>query len=239
MSLRGASVVRALPVSSLLIGSGLITASSLAYFSDEELPAFVIEKLPLPLEALWLFALKVHVVSAALALPGCIALSTVALLRLAPRAHRWVGRVTGAVVLLGLCPSGLYLSFFAKGGALATAGFVASGLVVLVAMVQAVRLARAKDFAAHRRAALHVLAQLSVAVSSRAMLVGLDALGFDAESAYLVSLWLPVVGSAVLVELICPRRRFTFNSTIGRRHEQSVVDPHHHLGDRGVSAAKA
>jgi hypothetical protein len=48
-------------------------------------------------------------------------------------------------------------------------------------MVQGVLAARRRDFASHERAMRHVVAQMSVAVSSRAMLLALDAIGFDPE----------------------------------------------------------
>jgi hypothetical protein len=102
-------------------------------------------------------------------------------------------------------PSGSYLALFAKGGAPATAGFLASGAIAAAAMVQAIREARARRFPAHRRFVLHVLAQLSVAVTSRAMLSGFDAVAFDPDRAYLIALWLPVAASAAAVELICWR----------------------------------
>lgn len=188
----------------LAAGSAFITAGSLDYFGAEQ-PAFVIEKLPLPWESVWLFALHLHVVAAALALPGCLLLVSRTVLRRAPRLHRYAGRVTGAVVLLALVPSGAYLSLFAKGGLPSTVGFLASGAIAALAMVQAVVTARARRFQEHRRCALHVLAQLSVAVTSRALLVGSAALALEPERAYLISLWLPVVASALAVELISRR----------------------------------
>lgn len=221
------TIGRGLVVVALLLGSAAITAGSLAYFDADELAPFVIEKLPLPWEEVWLGALKVHVVAAAFALPGCLFLLSTALLRRLPRVHRWVGRVTGTAVLFALAPSGFYLSVFAKGGAPATAGFMLSGLIVVVAMVQAVRLARAGKFAAHRHAALHVLGQLSVAVSSRAMLFGFDAFDVDPDLAYLVSLWVPVVGTAALVELIVRRPTLPF---LRRPHEAHPRGSHPDLG---------
>jgi|GEM_PF-453459 len=209
-----------------VLGSAVISWSSVAYFDDEELPAFVIEKLPLPLEDVWLLALQFHVVAAAIALPGCLALLSRRLLRAAPVAHRYLGRVVGLVVLCLLAPSGFYLSLFAKGGVAATAGFVLSGAIVVGAMVHGVRTARARDFVANRRAMAHVVAQLSVAVTSRAMLFALDATDTDPDLAYLVSLWLPVVGSALVVELLFPRAS---SSTVlasirsGGSHDARVV----------------
>jgi hypothetical protein len=187
------------------LGALIIGWASRVYFDGDELAPFVIEKLPLPHEDLWLAALKVHVVAAAFALPACLLLSLNAMLRF-PRAHRWLGRATGAVVLAALVPSGLYLSVYAKGGAPATVGFALSGLIVALATARGIGRARAKDHAGHRRCMLHVLAQLSVAVTSRALMQVLDVVGVDPEPAYLLALWAPVVASAGFVEVSLSRR---------------------------------
>jgi hypothetical protein len=205
--------LRTVWLSALALGSFFITRGSLDYFGAD-LPEFVIEKLPLPWEQVWLGALKVHVVAAALALPGCLLLMSRTVLVRAPRLHRWAGRVTAAVVLLALVPSGAYLALFAKGGAWSTLGFLASGAIVAASMILAIRDARARRFAAHRRQVLHVLAQLSVAVTSRAMLVGFDAVAFDPGRAYLIALWLPVAASAIAVELISRRNHVVANRAV-------------------------
>jgi hypothetical protein len=150
-------------------------------------------------------ALKVHVVAASFALPACLLLSLKRMLRF-PRTHRWLGRATGVVILAALVPSGLYLSLFAKGGAPSTIGFALSGLIVAWAMVWGVRRARARDYIGHRRAMLHVLAQLSVAVTSRSLLILLNAAGIDPDPAYLFALWAPVLAGVGFVEVVLVRR---------------------------------
>jgi uncharacterized membrane protein len=205
----------------LALGSIVITAGSLVYFG-EELAPFVLEKLPLPWENVYMLALRVHVVAAAICLPGCLILSSRYILGRAPRLHRWLGRVTGTLVLLALVPSGFYLSWFAKEGLPSTLGFLLSGTIVAVAMVNGVRTARARQFAAHRRWVFHVLAQLSVAVTSRAMLFAFDAAAVNERFAYIVSLWLPVLGSFWLVERLC-------TPTIRRNHETPVAARPSHL----------
>ncbi len=184
----------------MLAGSAFITATSLAYFDFETLPPFVIEKLPVRFEALWLFSLRVHVASAALAFPLCLALSTRFLQR-RRIAHRWLGRVAGTLVLFVLVPSGAVLAFDAKGGSWVMLGFLVSGAIVAWGIVSGVASARRRDLPAHRRAMRHVLGQMSVAVVSRAMIAGFDAAGVEPELAYLVGLWVPVVASALAVEL--------------------------------------
>jgi hypothetical protein len=188
----------------MLVGSALITAMSLPYFDFETLPAFVIEKLPLRFEALWLASLRVHVAAAALAFPGCLALMTRALQRRTVW-HRWIGRFTGVLVLFALVPSGVVLSFEAKGGRIVTAGFLLSAAIVAGATVAGVRAARRRDLVLHGRAMRHVVGQMSVAVVSRALIVGLDAAGISPDVAYVVALWGPVLASAAIVELMSRR----------------------------------
>jgi hypothetical protein len=188
----------------MLAGSAFISLVSLPYFDFGTLPPFVVEKLPLRFEALWLASLRIHVAAAALAFPLCLALMTRALQRRTVW-HRWLGRAAGYIVLFALVPSGTVLAFEAKGGRLVTAGFLLSAAIVAGAMISGVRAARRRDLILHARAMRHVLGQMSVAVVSRALIIGLDAAGVDPNVAYVAALWGPVLASAVVVELMSRR----------------------------------
>src|SRR5262249_25279318 len=142
-----------------------------------------LEKLPLRFERLWLGALHVHVAAALVSLPLCIVLMTRAIQRRAA-VHRWLGRLAGVLVLFALVPSGVVLAFDAKGGAGVTAGFLLSAAIVAWGMVRGVVAARRRDLTLHRRAMRHVFAQMTVAVTSRALLIALDAWGVDPALAY-------------------------------------------------------
>lgn len=192
----------------MLAGSALITTASLTYFDFETLPPFVIEKLPLRFESLWLASLRVHVASASLAFPLCLLLITRGLQR-RPGWHRWIGRFTGALVLVALVPSGTVLAFDAKGGTVVTVGFLLSAAIVAGCMTHGALAARRRDFILHRRAMRHVVGQMSVAVTSRALMLGLDSVGVDPDLAYVVALWGPVLGSALCAEVISSRSTFS------------------------------
>ena len=215
----------------LVLGSLAITASSAVYFDADEYAPFVMEKLelPLPNEARYIHALQLHVVAAAFALPACLLLLSRTVMRRVPRVHRWLGRLTGSVTVLALVPSGFYLSLFAKGGFVGTLGFMLSGAIVVVAMVMGVHAARAGRYAAHRRFVLHVVAQLAVAVVSRGMLFAADAARLDHDTAYLVSLWLPVLGCAAIVEWLAGPRHPSWRNHASlssrRRHPRAHVEP--------------
>jgi hypothetical protein len=69
-------------------------------------------------------------------------------------------------------------------------------------MARGVVTARRRDVASHRRAMRHVVGQMSVAVVSRALLLGFDAAGVDPDVAYVIALWGPVLASAAVVEVV-------------------------------------
>ncbi len=195
--IRGAP--RVLLLLAMAIGAALIAVSSLVYLDFDELPPFVIERLPVRFESLWLLSLRAHVFAATVAFPLSIVLMTRALQRRAVL-HRWLGRLASALVLGAVVPSGAVLAFEAKGGAFVTAGFLVSGALVAWFMVEGIRTARRRDLVAHRRAMMHVFAQMSVAVTSRALLLAFDVVGIDPDVAYVVALWGPVTVSAALAE---------------------------------------
>jgi len=188
----------------MLAGSALITATSLAYFDFETLPPFAVERLPERFASLWLGSLRVHVAAALVSLPLCLVLTTRALQRRAAW-HRWLGRLSGVLVLFALVPSGVVLALHAKGGAVVSAGFLLSAAIVAWAMARGIVNARRGDLVSHRRAMRHVIGQMSVAVVSRAMLLGFDFVGIDPDVAYVVALWGPVLASAAVVELFSAR----------------------------------
>jgi hypothetical protein len=122
-----------------------------------------------------------------------------------PAWHRFLGRVTGVLLLVTLVPTGVVLALDAKGGALVTAGFLLSGALVAGCTVVGVLSARRRDFTLHARMMRHVVAQMSVAVTSRVLIVVLDIVGMEPGVAYVVALWGPVLLSAAGAELVSVR----------------------------------
>lgn len=189
----------------MLSGSALMTWMSLPYFDFGRVPPFMLEKLPLAFERLWLTSLRIHVASALVALPLCL-LSMTRFLQRRPAWHRFVGRVTGVLLLVPMVPTGVVLAFDAKGGAFVSAGFLLSAAIVAGCTVAGVLAARRRDLTTHAHMMRHVVAQMSVAVTSRVLIVLLDVAGMEPDTAYVVALWGPVLLSAAVAELVSGRR---------------------------------
>lgn len=198
-------------------GAWLMLSASSSYLELGDGHPFFLEKLPLAHPKTWLVALYVHVPSALVALPACMLLLSTRVRMWWPRFHRWLGRATGALILCAVVPSGMYLAPFAQGGWITTLGFWLTGAIAFVAMLRSIQSARAKDMKAHRRFSAHVAAQLAVAVFSRFLLAGAELAGVYDEWVYVAALWAPVIGCAVVAELITRPR--SPSTSKGPRHE--------------------
>lgn len=201
-------------------GLWLMISASASYWELGDAHPFILEKLPLAQPALFRAALYVHVPSALLALPLCLLLLSQTLRRRYPRVHRWLGRITGLLVLLLVVPTGAYLALFAQGGWLTTFGFWLTGGITFVAMCRSIMSARAGQLVAHRRFSAHVVAQLSVAVVSRLLLIAAELGELYGEWTYLASLWVPVLACAWLAELVTSSPRRPHSK--GSRHDEMV-----------------
>lgn len=185
----------------LLLVVGLMWIASASYLELGRRHPFVLDKLPLTHPEWFLGALWVHVPSSLVALPACIGLTTIARRPALHGLHRWLGRLTGILVLFAVVPSGLVLSLYARGGLPSTVGFGLTGIIAFAAMVASVRAARRRRFREHRRYSLHVSAQLAVAVISRVMLAIAELNGAHGDGVYIAALWLPVLGGLVFAEV--------------------------------------
>jgi len=207
----------------MALGCWWMLSASSSYLELGREHPFFLEKLPLARPSLWLAALYAHVPSALFALPACLLLLVGAVRRRWPRFHRWLGRVTGLLILCVVVPTGVYLALFAQGGLVTAVGFWLTGALTFVAMLKSIQSARAKDFKGHRRFSAHVVAQLAVAVLSRFLLAGADMLDLYEPWVYVAALWVPVLGCALFAELLTGAR-LLFNSK-GSAHETLAATP--------------
>jgi uncharacterized membrane protein len=207
----------------LVLGWAWIAWGAQPYFDPEVVHPFILAKAPASRDPAWEAALRVHLVTALTTLPACLLLLSATLRARAPAAHRWLGRVTGGLVLFGLVPSGIFLAPTATGGALGAAGFLLSGAITAWGMASGIAAARRGALADHRRGVLHVVGQMSVAVVSRAMLVAAALGDLDHEVAYVVSLWVSVLGAAWAVERLARPRATPAMASIGARRAAALL----------------
>jgi hypothetical protein len=106
-----------------------------------------------------------------------------------PRGHRTLGKVQGALVLLLLVPSGLWMAGYAQTGAVAGMGFgllaIATGACVLLGWRAAVQ----RRFVEHRRWMWRCFLLLCSAVTLRLIGGFVEVTGFGEDYAYPLAAW--------------------------------------------------
>lgn len=123
-----------------------------------------------------------------------------------PEVHRWLGRLYVTGCLIGAV-TGLVLAFGAATGRISTLGFGALALVWGVATARAWRLARRRDFVAHREWMIRSFALTFAAVTLRLYLPIAQLLPVEFDDAYRAISFLCWVPNLVVAEAYLRRKR--------------------------------
>ncbi|HEY6139322.1 MAG TPA: DUF2306 domain-containing protein [Thermoanaerobaculia bacterium] len=129
-----------------------------------------------------------------------------------PAFHRTLGKIY-VVAALGTGTAGLYMSFFAFGGAVTQLGFGLLAVSVLGTTMIAYRRIRRRDVARHREWMLRSYALIFAAVTLRIELPILIGILHGFAPAYSVVAWLCWLPNLVLAELYVTATRSTAGST--------------------------
>ena len=149
--------------------------------------------------------LPVHATAAATALLAAPLQFRAQLRARRPKVHRWLGRLYVTGCLIGAV-TGLVLAFGASSGPVSTLGFGALALVWGVATGRAWRLARRRDFVAHREWMIRSFALTFAAVTLRLYLPIAQLLPVEFDDAYRAISFLCWVPNLVVAEAYLRRK---------------------------------
>jgi hypothetical protein len=202
------TVLRWIGWAALLAGALLILESSLRDFGPGGEGVFVEQKGEIGRQQLWSFCLHVHVAAGIVCLLAVLPQFSRKLLRRIPALHRWCGRTYAFSVLLFLCPTGIYLALFAKGGLAGQTGFLLLGAATFHTTLRGVTsmIGGARDLVAHREWMTRSFAYAATAITFRIYHLGFFLLGMAEVTNYVTSLWLSILGNAAVAELVLRRR---------------------------------
>ena len=212
------TVIRWIGWAALLAGALLITQNSLRDFGPGGDGIFVEQKGEIGRQPLWSFCLYVHVAAGIVCLLSVLPQFSRMLLRRLPALHRWCGRIYAVSVLFVLCPTGIYLAFFAKGGLAGQTGFLLLGVATFHTTLRGVTsmIGGTRDLTAHREWMIRSSAYAASAITFRIYHFAFFLIGMAEVTNYVTSLWLSILGNAAVAELVLRRRSRvpTFSSTI-------------------------
>lgn len=186
-----------------LTGCLLILSNTVVDYGPDGAGIFIFQKGEIGESAIWKASLYVHILGGMLCLFAALPQLSGKIAARFPSLHRISGRIYGASVLFLVCPTGFHLALYAKGGFL-TLAFAA--FYTTLAGWRAV-LPPQRDMRAHRMWMIRSFALTASAVTFRIYhTLGYFA-GLEADTNYIASLWLSLLGNAAVTELILHRKR--------------------------------
>lgn len=185
----------------LAVSGALIIWTSRLYFQDPMRVHFLLERPALAADQVWRSLLAIHVAGGIFCLVSLLVSSVTAYSNRWKTTHRWSGRFYAVVVLLLLCPSGLFLSAYAKGGLPGKFGFFLLTVLTFVFTWQGTRYAIKGKLLLHRKWMTRSMAMVASAMTFRLSQIILAQFDITPEANYISSLYLSTFGNWLLAEL--------------------------------------
>ena len=184
----------------------LLIRNTIPYFSLSKDFDFIQERIVLFLSPVYSWSFYIHIFAGMFCIGSALLQFSTAIIKKRTAIHVWSGRIYVMVVLLLGAPTGLYMSFFAKGS------FAERGLFMFMAIswflftVKGLTTILKKNVLAHKFWMIRSYAMALTAVTFRVYYLVLYLLDVELTKNYEISLWMSVVGNLLVAELVIYRR---------------------------------
>lgn len=181
----------------------LLVYNTLPYFTFNPHMSFLEERSVLYAKMIWRVSFYVHIAAGALCILTAITQFSSWILKKRRKIHVMAGKIYVFVVLLIGAPSGFYMTFFAKGGYWERACFMLMAIFWFVSTYKGfTAAARERNFLKHKFWMIRSYAMALTAVTFRIYHILFFVMGWSAFDNYSISLWISVLGNALVAEMI-------------------------------------
>lgn len=181
----------------------LLVWNTIPYFTFDLNMPFLNERSVLVEKTVWKVCFYLHISAGALCITSSLIQFSSWILRKRKKIHVISGKIYVFVVLLIGAPSGLYMTYFAKGGYAERAAFLAMAVFWFFTTYKGfVTAARDKNFVAHKHWMIRSYALALTAVTFRIYHILFDEMGMDTFNNYSISLWISIIGNWLMAEFI-------------------------------------
>lgn len=181
----------------------LLVWNTIPYFTFNTRMPFLAERAVLMEKTVWKVCFYVHIAAGALCISSALIQFSSWILRRRKKIHVISGKIYVFVVLLIGAPSGLYMTYFAKGGYAERAAFLAMAVFWFFTTYKGfVTAARDKNFIAHKYWMMRSYAMALTAVTFRIYHILFDEAGMSTFENYSLSLWISIIGNWLVAEFI-------------------------------------
>lgn len=184
----------------------LLIYNTVPYFSFSKDFAFIEERSVLFQNNLYNSFFYIHIAAGAICIGTALIQFSRYILKKTKAIHRWSGRLYVFVVLFLGAPTGLYMSFFAKGSFWERALFMFMAIFWFITTLYGLTTIRKKNVLAHKIWMMRSYAMAMTAVTFRVYHIAFYLLGWDHLENYELSLWISVIGNMLIAEWIIYRK---------------------------------
>ena len=193
----------------------LLVWNTIPYFSFDLNMPFLAERAVLVEKTVWRVCFYTHISAGALCITAALIQFSSWILKKRKKIHILSGKIYVFVVLLIGAPSGLYMTFFVKGGYAERGAFLGMAVFWFFTTYKGfVTAARDKKFVAHKYWMIRSYAMALTAVTFRIYHIVFHELGLDGFNNYSISLWISILGNALIAELIIYKQARNYIKTL-------------------------
>lgn len=184
----------------LFCGTTLIVWESRDYFLPGTVHSFILERIELAIEDWWRYTLVAHVAGGLTCLVSSLLQYSGVLLKRALWLHRYLGRIYALSIITLVFPTGVALSFVAKGGLSGTIGFLILSAGTLATLLLGMVAIYKKNLRSHQVWISRSFALVTTAITFRILQIGLAQFNLSDEKVYQSALWLSLIVNVALCE---------------------------------------
>ena len=188
------------------IFSLLLVYNTLPYFSFRKDLGFIEERSLLFQSNLYSSCFYIHIFAGAVCIITALVQFSRYILKKARPIHRWSGRLYVSVVLFLGAPTGLYMSFFAKGSIWERLLFMFMAVTWFITTLYGLSTIRKKNVLAHTIWMMRSYAMAMTAVTFRIYHIVFYLLDWGHLENYELSLWISVFGNMLFAEWLIYRK---------------------------------
>ena len=184
----------------------LLIYNTLPYFSFSKKFSFIEERSFLFQSSFYNACFYIHIAAGALCIGTALIQFSRYIMKKSKAIHRFSGKIYVAVVLFLGAPTGLYMSFFAKGSLGERALFMFMAGWWFVTTLYGLTTIHKRNVLAHKIWMMRSYSMAMTAVTFRVYHIVFYLLGWDHLKNYELSLWISVIGNMLFAEWIIYRQ---------------------------------
>ena len=191
----------------------LLVKNTLPYFTFSQGFIFIEERALLFLKPIYKFSFYSHILAGMFCIIAALTQFSSYILKKRKAVHIWMGKIYVTVVIVVGAPTGLYMSFFAKGSFWERVLFMFMAMYWFYSTVKGWQAIKVKNILAHKNWMIRSYSMAMTAVTFRIYHILFYYFGVGHLHNYEISLWISVLGNMLIAEYFIFRKSRSYLKT--------------------------